>query len=57
MLSLQNDIFKIAMPSSAKYSASELPLLDLSDVSRAVQKEEVSPIVFSAPLSFGATLF
>ena len=32
------------MPSLAKYSASELPLLDLSDVSRAVQKKEVSPV-------------
>src|ERR1043166_9151357 len=32
------------MPSSAKYSSSELPLLDLSDVSRAVQKKEVSPV-------------
>jgi aspartyl-tRNA(Asn)/glutamyl-tRNA(Gln) amidotransferase subunit A len=32
------------MPSSAKHSASELPLLDLSDVSRAVQKKEVSPV-------------
>jgi aspartyl-tRNA(Asn)/glutamyl-tRNA(Gln) amidotransferase subunit A len=32
------------MPSSAKHSASELPLLDLSDVSRAVQKKEISPV-------------
>jgi aspartyl-tRNA(Asn)/glutamyl-tRNA(Gln) amidotransferase subunit A len=32
------------MSSSAKHSASELPLLDLSDVSRAVQKKEVSPV-------------
>ena len=29
---------------SAKYSASELPLLDLSEASRAVQKKEVSPV-------------
>ena len=32
------------MSSSSKHSASELPLLDLSDVSRAVQKKEVSPV-------------
>src|SRR6476469_2026519 len=32
------------MSSSAKYSASELPLLDLSEASRAVQKKEVSPV-------------
>src|SRR5438270_12957413 len=32
------------MSSSAKHSASELPLLDLSDVSHAVQKKEVSPV-------------
>jgi len=32
------------MSSSVKNSASELPLLDLSDVSRAVQKKEVSPV-------------
>src|SRR5438270_3265002 len=32
------------MSSSAKHSAAELPLLDLSDVSRAVQKKEVSPV-------------
>ena len=32
------------MSSSAKNSAGELPLLDLSDVSRAVQKKEVSPV-------------
>jgi aspartyl-tRNA(Asn)/glutamyl-tRNA(Gln) amidotransferase subunit A len=32
------------MSSSAKYSATELPLLDLSEASRAVQKKEVSPV-------------
>ena len=32
------------MSSSAKHSASDLPLLDLSEVSRAVQKKEVSPV-------------
>jgi aspartyl-tRNA(Asn)/glutamyl-tRNA(Gln) amidotransferase subunit A len=32
------------MSSSAKHSAAELPLLDLSDGSRAVQKKEVSPV-------------
>ncbi|MFL6311510.1 MAG: amidase [Terriglobales bacterium] len=32
------------MSSSAKHSAAELPLLDLSDVSRAVQKREISPV-------------
>lgn len=32
------------MPSSAKYSSSELPMLDLSEASRAVQKKEVSPV-------------
>ncbi len=32
------------MSPSAKHSAAELPLLDLSDVSRAVQKKEVSPV-------------
>src|SRR3954447_9153 len=32
------------MPSSAKYSADELALRDLADVSRAVQKKEVSPV-------------
>lgn len=32
------------MSSSAKYSADDLPLLDLADVSRAVQKKEVSPV-------------
>ncbi len=32
------------MSSSAKYSASELHLLDLSEASRAVQKKEVSPV-------------
>src|SRR5260221_504257 len=32
------------MSTSAKYSASELPLLDLSEASRAVQKKEVSPV-------------
>ena len=32
------------MPSFAKNSASELPLLDLSEASRAVQKKEVSPV-------------
>jgi len=35
---------KAAMPSSAKYSADELALRDLADVSRAVQKKEVSPV-------------
>ncbi|HXO39658.1 MAG TPA: amidase [Candidatus Acidoferrum sp.] len=32
------------MSLSAKYAASELPLLDLSEASRAVQKKEVSPV-------------
>ena len=32
------------MVSSAKYSAAELPLIDLTEVSRAVQKREVSPV-------------
>jgi aspartyl-tRNA(Asn)/glutamyl-tRNA(Gln) amidotransferase subunit A len=32
------------MPSSSKYSASELPLLELAEVSKAVQKKEVSPV-------------
>jgi aspartyl-tRNA(Asn)/glutamyl-tRNA(Gln) amidotransferase subunit A len=32
------------MSPSAKYSASELPLLDLSEASRTVQKREVSPV-------------
>jgi aspartyl-tRNA(Asn)/glutamyl-tRNA(Gln) amidotransferase subunit A len=32
------------MVSSAKYSATELPLMDLADVSRLVQKKEVSPV-------------
>lgn len=32
------------MSPSAKYSASKLPLLDLSEASRAVQKKEVSPV-------------
>ena len=32
------------MSSSTKYSASELPLLDLAEVSKAVQKKEVSPV-------------
>jgi len=32
------------MSSSAKYSVSELPSLDLSEASRAVQKKEVSPV-------------
>src|SRR5216683_316578 len=32
------------MPSSAKYSAQELPLLELTEVSQAVQKKEVSPV-------------
>jgi aspartyl-tRNA(Asn)/glutamyl-tRNA(Gln) amidotransferase subunit A len=32
------------MSSSAKYSASELATLDLSEASRAVQKKEVSPV-------------
>lgn len=32
------------MPFSAKYSSSELPLLELAEVSLAVQKREVSPV-------------
>jgi aspartyl-tRNA(Asn)/glutamyl-tRNA(Gln) amidotransferase subunit A len=32
------------MPSSAKYSAQELPLLELTEVSQAVQKKELSPV-------------
>lgn len=32
------------MPSSSKYSAGELPLRDLTEVSHAVQKKEVSPV-------------
>src|SRR5258707_80757 len=32
------------MSSSAKYSAQELPLLKLTEVSQAVQKKEVSPV-------------
>ncbi len=32
------------MSSSQKYSAHELPLLDLTEASRAVQKKEVSPV-------------
>ena len=32
------------MPSSARYSATQLPLLDLAEVSLAVQKKEVSPV-------------
>jgi aspartyl-tRNA(Asn)/glutamyl-tRNA(Gln) amidotransferase subunit A len=32
------------MPSPAKYSASELPLLDLAEASQAAQKKEVSPV-------------
>jgi aspartyl-tRNA(Asn)/glutamyl-tRNA(Gln) amidotransferase subunit A len=32
------------MPFSTKYSAGELPMLDLSEASRAVQKKEVSPV-------------
>ncbi len=32
------------MPSSASYSAQQLPLLDLSTASQAVQKKEVSPV-------------
>jgi aspartyl-tRNA(Asn)/glutamyl-tRNA(Gln) amidotransferase subunit A len=32
------------MPSSAKYTASELPMLDLFEASRAVQKKDVSPV-------------
>jgi aspartyl-tRNA(Asn)/glutamyl-tRNA(Gln) amidotransferase subunit A len=39
-----NDILRIAMPSPANSSASELPLLDLAEASRAVQKKEVSPV-------------
>ena len=32
------------MPSPAKYSATELPLFELAEVSLAVQKKEVSPL-------------
>jgi aspartyl-tRNA(Asn)/glutamyl-tRNA(Gln) amidotransferase subunit A len=32
------------MSSSEKYSATDLPMLDLSEASRAVQKKEVSPV-------------
>ena len=32
------------MPSSSKHSADQLPLLDLSEASRAIQKKEVSPV-------------
>jgi aspartyl-tRNA(Asn)/glutamyl-tRNA(Gln) amidotransferase subunit A len=32
------------MPSSSKHSAAQLPLLDLSEASRAIQKKEVSPV-------------
>lgn len=32
------------MPSSARYSANQLPLLELAEVSQAVQKKEVSPV-------------
>src|SRR6267142_2006981 len=32
------------MPSSTKYSAQELPLLGLTEVSQAVQKKEISPV-------------
>jgi aspartyl-tRNA(Asn)/glutamyl-tRNA(Gln) amidotransferase subunit A len=32
------------MPSSVKYSAGDLPWLDLSEASRAVQKKDVSPV-------------
>jgi aspartyl-tRNA(Asn)/glutamyl-tRNA(Gln) amidotransferase subunit A len=39
-----SDILKLAMSPSAKYSASELAMLDLSEASRAVQKKEVSPV-------------
>jgi len=39
-----NDILRPDMPSSAKYSAHQLPLLDLTEVSQAVQKKEVSPV-------------
>jgi aspartyl-tRNA(Asn)/glutamyl-tRNA(Gln) amidotransferase subunit A len=35
------------MPSSAKHSATELPLLDLSAASLAVQKKEVSPVALT----------
>jgi aspartyl-tRNA(Asn)/glutamyl-tRNA(Gln) amidotransferase subunit A len=35
------------MPSSAKYFAAELPLLDLSAASQAVQKKEVSPVALT----------
>ncbi|HWF03493.1 MAG TPA: amidase family protein, partial [Candidatus Angelobacter sp.] len=32
------------MTSSANYSSSELPLLELAEVSKAIQKKEVSPV-------------
>ena len=35
------------MPSSGQYSAAELPLLDLSAASLAVQKKEVSPVALT----------
>ena len=38
------DILSLAMVSSAKYSATELPGIDLTEVSRAVQRKEVSPV-------------
>jgi aspartyl-tRNA(Asn)/glutamyl-tRNA(Gln) amidotransferase subunit A len=34
----------MAMPSSTQYSTTDLPLLDLTEASRAVQKKEVSPV-------------
>jgi aspartyl-tRNA(Asn)/glutamyl-tRNA(Gln) amidotransferase subunit A len=39
-----SDILNDSMPSPANSSASELPLLDLAEASRAVQKKEVSPV-------------
>ena len=35
------------MPSSSKFSAAELPLLDLAEASLAVQKKEVSPVALT----------
>src|SRR5882672_2464958 len=39
-----SDILRLDMPSSAKYSTHELPLLELTEISQAVQKKEVSPV-------------
>ncbi len=36
--------FSLVMPSSARYSANQLPLLELAEVSQAVQKKEISPV-------------